>query len=383
MSELPKEWAEKRLGDILTFNYGKALPEKIRQPGSVQVYGSNGPVGFHSDALINGPTIIIGRKGSVGEVHLSDGPCWPIDTTYFVYQFGGNSPEYWYWYLKHLKLDELNRATAVPGLNREDAYRLKVLVPPLDEQRRIVARLDALLARSKRARAELARVPGLVERQRQAVLDVAFHHETAEGWNKTSVAEVADTVFDGPFGSNLKTDDYVSEGVRVIRLENIGHLRFIPEKETFITFEKFEGLRRHTLRQDDILFSSFVDEETRVCLYPGVQGNSAINKADCFCIRVDGRLCKAKFLLYRLACRSSYENLRETVHGATRPRINLSQLKRFTFGLPTIQEQQQIVSRIESAFARIDRAAAEAERAAALLDRLDQATLGRAFRGEL
>lgn len=66
--------------------------------------------------------MIIGRKASVGEVHFSPRPCYPIDTTYYVDQFHSMPARYWLYLLKNLHLNELNKATAIPGLNREDAY---------------------------------------------------------------------------------------------------------------------------------------------------------------------------------------------------------------------------------------------------------------------
>lgn len=76
------------------------------------------------------------------------------------------------------------------------------------------------------------------------------------------IAELADKVFDGPFGSNLKSSDYTASGTRVVRLENIGHRRFIAEKESFISNEKAEGLARHRLLPGDVLFSSFVEDQS-------------------------------------------------------------------------------------------------------------------------
>lgn len=73
-----------KLGDICEFAYGDGLPAQQRNGGDVPVYGSNGIVGWHDHPLTNGPTIIIGRKRSIGEVHLSPKSCWPIDTTYYV-----------------------------------------------------------------------------------------------------------------------------------------------------------------------------------------------------------------------------------------------------------------------------------------------------------
>lgn len=136
-------WQEVALGEICEFRYGKSLPTTSRAPGAVRVYGSNGQVGSHSSSISNGPTIVIGRKGSFGEVHMAADSCWPIDTTYYVDRTATNADLTWLYYrLRALGLTRLNRAAAVPGLNRDDAYRQRVLLPPPSEQRRIAAFLD-------------------------------------------------------------------------------------------------------------------------------------------------------------------------------------------------------------------------------------------------
>ena len=82
---LPIGWAKVKIGEIVSFEYGKGLRSDIRDKfGSIPVFGSNGVVGFHSEPLINNDCLIIGRKGAVGTIHLSSGPCWPIDTTYYI-----------------------------------------------------------------------------------------------------------------------------------------------------------------------------------------------------------------------------------------------------------------------------------------------------------
>lgn len=132
------------IGDICAFNYGEALTEDNRIPGNVPVYGSNGIVGWHDQAITQGPTIIIGRKGSIGEVHYSEVACYPIDTTYFIDGTKAPCDLMWLYYmLKAVDLTGLNKSAAVPGLNRDDAYREHIPLPPLAEQRRIAAILRA------------------------------------------------------------------------------------------------------------------------------------------------------------------------------------------------------------------------------------------------
>ena len=79
------EWQRTTVGEFAPFTYGKGLTASKRNPeGQVPVFGSNGIVGWHDTAWTDGPTVIIGRKGTVGAVHYSPIPCWPIDTTFFI-----------------------------------------------------------------------------------------------------------------------------------------------------------------------------------------------------------------------------------------------------------------------------------------------------------
>lgn len=392
MRGLPQGWAEFSLGRVISLNYGKSLPASARDGGKFAVFGSNGIVGHHSQAITAAPAIIVGRKGSFGEVHFSNAPCFPIDTTYYADSFETLDVRFAFHLLRHLPLTEMNRASAVPGLNRDDAYGLRIDLPPLAEQRRIVAKVDVLTAHTARVRKELDRIPALITRYKQRLLALAadgamtskWRDENGVGeWLPTTVGDTAEATFDGPFGSNLKSADYVANGVRVVRLENIGSLRFIREKEAYVAKPKFKSLLRHELKPDDVLFSSFIAEEIRVCLLPGDLETIAINKADCFCVRVNRRLCLPKFLAFRLASPTCYEVLKEAVHGATRPRISLTQLKRLEIELPSLKEQAEIVRRIESAFGWLDRMAADHAVAARLIAKLDAAILNKAFRGDL
>jgi type I restriction enzyme, S subunit len=142
------------LGELFELRYGKSLRKDKRIHGSVPVYGSNGLVDYHCESLVSEPTLIIGRKGSIGEVHLVSTPCWPIDTTYFVETLGkyNYDLEWLYRLLRTLNLQNLNRSAAIPGLNRDDVYRIKILFPPLADQKRIahlLGKVEGLIARRK------------------------------------------------------------------------------------------------------------------------------------------------------------------------------------------------------------------------------------------
>lgn len=136
------EWREVSIGEIMSFAYGKSMPEDKRNAaGSVPVYGSNGIVGAHDVPLTSGPTVIIGRKGTIGAVHYSPVPCWPIDTTFYV---SGSEPvlvRYCYYLLKSLGLEHMNTDSAVPGLNRGAAHLRRVSIPEDKEVQRAIAHI--------------------------------------------------------------------------------------------------------------------------------------------------------------------------------------------------------------------------------------------------
>lgn len=125
------EWKEKFLNEIITLEYGVGLPQENRKNGDYPVYGSNGIVDFHIDFLVEGPGIIVGRKGSIGEICWSESNFWPIDTTYYVQPKNDVDLKWLYYKLKTLELQKLNSASGTPGLNRNDAYKIKISMPEI------------------------------------------------------------------------------------------------------------------------------------------------------------------------------------------------------------------------------------------------------------
>jgi len=144
LGPIPKEWEIKEIGELATLEYGAGLTENKRSGIGYPVYGSNGIVGYHDTFLIQGPGIIVGRKGSVGSIHWSSDSFWPIDTTYYVNAKEEIGLRWFYWALQYSDLDRLDSSTGVPGLNRNDAYKIKLYKPKYSEQNQIASILDTL-----------------------------------------------------------------------------------------------------------------------------------------------------------------------------------------------------------------------------------------------
>ena len=124
------DWEDKKISDLCEFIYGKNLPAKKRNSGgSIPVYGSNGVTGYHDEAYVNEPGLIIGRKGTVGSVEFCDKPFWPIDTTFFIPESSVDNISYLYYLFKSIEFKRVSADSAVPGLNRDAAYSIKVKIP--------------------------------------------------------------------------------------------------------------------------------------------------------------------------------------------------------------------------------------------------------------
>jgi type I restriction enzyme S subunit len=131
IGKIPSSWTVKSLGDLVELAYGKSLKEADRRPGNIAVFGSNGLIGWHDEKLVEGPGIIVGRKGNPGIVTWVPTDFFAIDTTFYVVPKAEcESYHFLFYALKGHNLASLGADSAVPGLNRNMAYISKQLVPP-------------------------------------------------------------------------------------------------------------------------------------------------------------------------------------------------------------------------------------------------------------
>lgn len=426
-------WLETNLGSIIELNYGKSLPAKTRDGGEFPVYGSNGVVGSHSKALVTEPGIVVGRKGSYGEVQFSDKPFYPIDTTYYVNQLYRQPVRYWFYQLAFLPLNQLNRSTAIPGLNRDDAYAQEIALPPLAEQKVIADKLDTLLAQVDNTKARLERLPEILKRFRHSVLAAAVSGRLTEGWRdharassihdlleqwtsereklksekrlkksfgpKSDPSPIIEDVpedwawvnFDhiaehnnnalkaGPFGSALKKSDCVDSGYKVYGQEQV-----IAGNEQLVTYyvnsEKYEQLKACAVKPNDTLISLVGTIGKVLVLSPKAEAGI-----------INPRLVKLSlqeainkfFIQVYLESPVAHDFFRGFSHGGTMEILNLSILKELPIPLPPVEEQTEIVRRVDQLFAHADRIEQQVNQALARVNNLTQSILAKAFRGEL
>jgi type I restriction enzyme, S subunit len=335
-------WREVSLGEICEFRYGKSLPEAARRVGPVPVFGSNGIVGHHDKAITTAPTIVVGRKGSFGEVCYSECACWPIDTTYYVDGTATNADLRWLSYrLAALGLNHMNRAAAVPGLNRDDAYRKRLLLPPLPEQRRIAAILDKAEELRAKRRTALKQLSGLT----QSVFLEMFGDPATnpKGWPQRSLLDVVDGPYGvkaGPFGSSLKKEEYTNSGYRVYGQEQVLSGRF-DVGDYYISERKYQALKSCAVREGDVLVS-LVGSFGKVLVVPAGIEPGIINPR-LLKITPQRDLLAPEFLASLLQQPSIQREFERVSHGGTMGILNAGLLKRLQVPLAPLCLQDAFI----------------------------------------
>lgn len=179
-------------------------------------------------------------------------------------------------------------------------------------------------------------------------------------WVWATVSSVAESLVDGPFGSNLKTEHYQSSGVRVIRLQNIADGRFEDTDKAYISEEHAKTLSRHEARPGDVLIAAMGDVLPRVCLVPSYI-DWAIVKADCFRLRPRKGIIP-EYLAYILSAPQTRKLASTEIAGVGRPRLNLRKVSSLEIPVPPQGEQQRIVEVLEEQFSHLEAGAAALER---------------------
>lgn len=285
-------------------------------------------------------------------------------------------------YLLHVLLassDELERqatGATVKGITLGVLRGLKIPLPRLAEQRRIAAILDqADVLRSKHTEA-LTRINALG----QAIFYEMFGDPALnpKRYPQLPLGQTAAVFSDGPFGSNLKSSHYVDDGVRVIRLQNIGVGEYVDKDKAFISSSHFNTLRRHRCLPGDVLVGTLGNPNLRACIQPDWM-EEALNKADCVQIRVNPRVATNHFLCALLNIPSVEMMAHSLVHGQTRSRISMGRLRELVVPIPPIAEQEKFAH----ALRKLDESKEKAVQVIKRVDALFSSLQHRAFRGDL
>ena len=397
--DLPMGWSRAALTEVIELHDSKRIPlnqqQRSLRQGIYPYYGANGQVDSIDDFLFEGEYILLAEDGG-----YFDDPSRSV-----AYEVSGR-----FWVNNHahiLSTREIPRKFLTYALNnidwmsyvggstrlkltQEGMKRVLIPIPPLNEQRRIVDKLDRIGDRQRSARNELNHIPKLIARYKQSVLAAACSGKLTEDWHTNSIlssknklvllSEALLELKTGPFGSVLHKSDYVTDGIPIVNPMHINDGNITPSSEMTISIDKSKELSDFILKSGDVVIAR-----------RGVVGRCAVVKP-----KQDGWLCGTGSMILRpklhllpeylqifLSSPNTIEVLTADAVGSTMVNLNQRGLLSLEILLPSLEEQKEIVRRVEKMFAKIDKMEEEYQKAVKLCDRLEQATLAKAFRGEL
>jgi type I restriction enzyme S subunit len=404
MSEVPRGWVKAKIGAIARIETGSTPPKKnashygrdicFFKPGDLD---SGGLLEFSEDMvttkgaaagrLLPPDTVLVTCIGNLGKSGIISAPSICNQQINAILPTPVASPWFIYYWTRTIGswLEENSSATTISIINKGRFSQAPISIPPLTEQHRIVVRLHSLTGRTARAREELGRIPKLIQKYREAILSAGFSGELTRGWRVARALpdarhfNLGSVASECSYGSAAKSSP--TGEVPVLRMGNIqdGSLDW---RDLVFTSNKDE-IAKYDLRGGDVLFNRTNSPALvgKTALYRGER--PAIYAGYLIRIRCSPALMPA-FLTYCLNSPAGRDYCwRVKTDGVSQSNINAKKLAAFQLPLPTVEEQQEIVRLIETAFAWLDRVAAEHAHASRLLPKLDQAILAKAFRGEL
>ena len=431
---MPEGWTLATLGDICTPpQYGWTTsasraatgPRMLRTSdisgGSVdwsQVPGCDALPDDLSRYTLAPGDIVVSRAGSVGISHLIRScpeavfasylirfrPIDPVSAE-FVALFL-RSPAYWQ------AVADQTTGIAIPNINGSKLSRLEVPLPPLAEQHRIAAQVDALLARMATTGERLGRVPAVLTRFRQSVLaaacsgrltagwrvgrlqevGAAFRLQTNNGhakeepakptdvpddWRWTTFEHVCNDITVGFVGPMAQ--EYVPTGIPFLRSQNVREFRFEPANLKYITPEFHRRIRKSALRPGDVAVVRTGNPGV-ACVIP--DSLSEANCADLVVVRPSAVLDPHYACIY-INSAATRAHVGAAMVGIAQGHFNIGSMRVTPVALPPLDEQHEIVRRVEALFALADGIERRVDAVTARVERLTQSILAKAYRGEL
>ena len=325
-----------------------------------------------SEKYLQSGDIIIEKSGGsdkqpVGRVIYFDGP----ENTYLFNNFTGllrvrdeNEwfPRYVFYslfanYKKGGTRPFENKTTGLHNLKTDDyVSRYEITEISLNKQIAICAQLDQILKVINLRRKELSNLDYLIKARFAELFGDTFFNP--KRWPTKTFREASLRLSDGPFGSNLKSEHYSENGVRVIRLGNIGVGKFIDKDQSYVSLDHYARLKKYTCKPGEIVIGTLGEPNLRACIIPDYV-KLAVNKADCVHYVPDSKILENTFVCQYINCPTTLLLASNMVHGQTRARVSSGQIAKMPIFIPPLSLQQQFADFV----AQIDKSKATVQKA--------------------
>lgn len=279
------------------------------------------------------------------------------------------------------------KGTGTPHVNPDIFWKLKFPIAPINEQKRIVAKLDQIIPRIDLVKERLDKIPAIIKRFRQSVLTSAVTGRLSENWRGSSLSEWKETTLYDlsdyiTSGSRGWAKYYSGSGAIFVRAQNINTDQLILDDVAFVSLpERTEGLRTKIFK-DDILITITGANVTKTALVKDIIKEAYVNQHIALVRLKDPENSNFLYLWLTSPNAGRYQ-LESFAYGAGKPGLNLQNIKDVAVSLPPLEEQKEIVRQVDKLFALADNLESHYQKARTKVDKLSQSLLAKAFRGEL
>lgn len=374
-------WKTVKLGEAAKIISGRNQREVESPNGPHPIIGSGGEMGRANETLCPADTTVIGRKGSINRPFFMSEPFWNVDTAFGISADRGViTPRFLHYFCLSFDFTTLNKGTTIPSLVKSDIAEILIPLPPLAEQKRIVALLDEAFVGIDAAKAKVEDNALGAKRAFQSILETLLS-PTATGWTERKLDDLC--VIKGRIGYRGYTkNDLVEKGHGAITLSpsNIKQNRFVADDCTYISWFKYDESPEIMVFEGDILFVKTGSTYGKVAIARDLPEKATINPQ--FVVLKEMK-CNNWFLYYSMTTNSFRGGVECIVGGAATPTISQANLGELTIHVPSIGTQETIVKQLDAAHEAATLLGALYEQKVTALNELKSSLLTQAFAGEL
>jgi type I restriction enzyme S subunit len=296
-----------------------------------------------------------------------------FDTKYLYYQLN-----------RHEHFLAFNNGENQTNLRKDDILDCPMIKPNMDEQKRMVKIFESAFINLKRAGQNIDKNLFNTQELFDGYLHDLFE-SNKDKWVTKKLIELCDGkqfIVGGPFGSNMKVEHYKTSGIPILRLQNIGKGYFINKDIKYVDDKKAKELEYHSFRAGDIALAKLGIPIGKTCIIPE-SFSFGIVTSDVVRIRPNSKIINYKFLEFFLNTNIAVAQLTGNITGATRPRVNIDDVRNMTIQVPPINEQEVIVKNLEVLKDKLDILQSAYVDKATKIEELKSGILKRAFENEL
>lgn len=353
-------------------------------------YGATGQVGYIDDYITDGEYVLLGEDGApflsafAEKAYIINGKTWVNNHAHILKSHTSN--KFLCYYLNSFNFKGYVSGTTRLKLTQASMKQIMVPVPPLEEQHRIVTRIEELFSQLDSGIETLKKTKEQLKVYRQAVLKEAFESASSSNSKNLTINDLLTKkkkgMTTGPFGTMLKKHEHQSSGVPVLGIENIGKDGFVDGNKIFVSEEKAKELSAFKVDTDDLIISrsGTVGE---ICIVPPHMKNALLS-TNLMRISLDYDVIRADYFMYLFKSKGVViDQVKELCKGSTRMFLNQTILKQIIFPVPTLKIQAKIIETIESRLSVCDSIEKTIDTALQEAEALRQSILKQAFEGGL